>query len=152
MWFFFIHFVGGPTGPSNIEICVLPGLSFHQLYKAENKNLSPFLKNLCGESSGTKGIFFFFFVKTPLKGSFLPKLPLIVTAKHKCSRSRQPLAGKNSFLLLPMFSHCSLNDFFFFYVFVVQLSCPTLCDPMDCSTPGFPVIHYLPEFAQTHVH
>ena len=30
--------------------------------------------------------------------------------------------------------------------------CPTLCDPMDCSTPGFPVLHYLLEFAQTHVH
>ena len=29
---------------------------------------------------------------------------------------------------------------------------PTLCDPMDCSTPGFPVLHYLLEFAQTHVH
>ena len=35
--------------------------------------------------------------------------------------------------------------------FVVQ-SCPTLCDPINCSTPGFPVLHYLPEFAQTHVH
>ena len=35
--------------------------------------------------------------------------------------------------------------------FVVQ-SCPTLCDLMDRSTPGFPVLHYLPEFAQTHVH
>ena len=34
----------------------------------------------------------------------------------------------------------------------VTQSCPTLCDPMDCSTPGFPVLHYLPEFAQTHVH
>ena len=31
-------------------------------------------------------------------------------------------------------------------------SCPTLCDPMDCSTPGFPVHHYLSEFAQTLVH
>ena len=30
--------------------------------------------------------------------------------------------------------------------------CPTLCNPMDCSMPGFPVLHYLPEFAQTHVH
>ena len=30
--------------------------------------------------------------------------------------------------------------------------CPTLCEPMDCSTPGFPVLHHLPEFAQTHVH
>ena len=28
----------------------------------------------------------------------------------------------------------------------------TLCNPMDCSTPGFPVHHQLPEFAQTHVH
>ena len=30
--------------------------------------------------------------------------------------------------------------------------CLTLCDPMDCSTPGFPVPHHLPEFAQVHVH
>ena len=28
--------------------------------------------------------------------------------------------------------------------------CPTLCDPMDCSTPGFPVLHHLLELAQTH--
>ena len=34
---------------------------------------------------------------------------------------------------------------------VAQL-CPTLCDPMDCSTPGFPVHHQLPELAQTHIH
>ena len=34
----------------------------------------------------------------------------------------------------------------------VAQSCLTLCDPMDCSTPGFPVHRQLPEFAQTHVH
>ena len=34
----------------------------------------------------------------------------------------------------------------------VAQSCPTLCDPMDCSTPGFPVHHQLLERAQTHVH
>ena len=34
---------------------------------------------------------------------------------------------------------------------VAQL-CPTLCNPMDCSTPGLPVHHQLPEFTQTHVH
>ena len=28
----------------------------------------------------------------------------------------------------------------------------TLCDPMNCNTPGFPLLYYLPEFAQTHVH
>ena len=34
----------------------------------------------------------------------------------------------------------------------VTQSCPTLCDPVDCSTPGLPVHHQLPEFTQTHVH
>ena len=34
----------------------------------------------------------------------------------------------------------------------VTQSCPTLCDPMDCSTLGLPVHHQLPRFTQTHVH
>ena len=34
----------------------------------------------------------------------------------------------------------------------VTQSCPNLCDPRDCSTPGFPVHHQLPEFTQIHVH
>ena len=34
---------------------------------------------------------------------------------------------------------------------VIQ-SFPTLCNPMDCDTPGFPVLHHLPELAQTHVY
>ena len=34
----------------------------------------------------------------------------------------------------------------------VSQSCPTLCNPMDCSTPGLPVHHQLPELTQTHVH
>ena len=34
----------------------------------------------------------------------------------------------------------------------VAQSCSTLCDPMNCSTPGLPVHHQLPEFTQTHVH
>ena len=34
----------------------------------------------------------------------------------------------------------------------VAQSCPTLCDPMNCSTPGLPVHHQLPEFTQTYVH
>ena len=40
--------------------------------------------------------------------------------------------------------HCQFSS-------VAQL-CPTLCDPMDYSTPGLPVHHQLPEFTQTHVH
>ena len=34
----------------------------------------------------------------------------------------------------------------------VAQSCPTLCNPMDCSRPGLPVHHQLPEFTQTRVH
>ena len=34
----------------------------------------------------------------------------------------------------------------------VAQSCLTLCDPMNCSTPGFPVHHQLPKSTQTHVH
>ena len=36
-------------------------------------------------------------------------------------------------------------------LFVAQL-CPALCYPMDCSTPGFPILHHLLELAKTHVH
>ena len=35
---------------------------------------------------------------------------------------------------------------------VHSLSCPAVCDPMNCSTPGFPVLHYLIEFAQIYFH
>ena len=35
---------------------------------------------------------------------------------------------------------------------VVQSVCPTFCNPMDCCTPGFRVLHHHPEVAQTHVH
>ena len=48
-----------------------------------------------------------------------------------------------------------LNFLLFFSSTVISSviqSCPTLCVPMDCSTPGFPVHHQLPEFAQTHAH
>ena len=47
-------------------------------------------------------------------------------------------------LLVIQFSSVQFNS--------VAQSCPTLCDPMNCSTPGLPVHHQLPEFIQTHVH
>ena len=43
----------------------------------------------------------------------------------------------------PIMEYCSCS--------VAQLS-PTLCNPMDCSLSGYPVLHHLPELAQTHVH
>ena len=45
-----------------------------------------------------------------------------------------------------------LSDSHFISVSSVAQSCPTLCDPMDCNTPGLPVHNQLPEFIQTHVH
>ena len=41
---------------------------------------------------------------------------------------------------------------YYLYGCLVAESCSTLCDPMDYSMPGFPVLHHLPKFAQTHVH
>ena len=55
-------------------------------------------------------------------------------------------------------SHPCLSYFIFINLFPnssccsVAKLCPTFCSPMDWSTPGFPVLHSLPEFAQTHVH
>ena len=37
------------------------------------------------------------------------------------------------------------------YCCLIAKSCPIFCNPMNCGIPGFPVLHYLPEFAHTHV-
>ena len=51
------------------------------------------------------------------------------------------VVGKNHRVFPSQRSCCSVTN-----------SCPTLCDPMDCITPGCPIFHYLPEFAQTYVY
>ena len=56
-----------------------------------------------------------------------------------CDRAQVREAGGSKWALL-----------FLLFSLVTQ-SCPTLCDPRDCSTPGFPVLHQLPELAETHV-
>ena len=65
-------------------------------------------------------------------------------------------------VITPLFTIVSWRDvrraiFIFIWISLVQTrsvaqSCPTRCDPMYCSTPGFPVHHQLPEFNQTHAH
>ena len=42
--------------------------------------------------------------------------------------------------------------FNYFQISSVAQSCPILCDPMDCSTPGLSIHHQLPKIAQTHIH
>ena len=46
---------------------------------------------------------------------------------------------------------CEMSAIVWLVSSVAQL-CPTLCNPMNRSTPGLPVYHHLPEFTQTHVH
>ena len=53
--------------------------------------------------------------------------------------------------LMFTFRKCGCHVWVFQFSSVAQ-SCPTLCDPMNCSTPGLPVHHQLLEFTQTHVH
>ena len=98
-------------------------------------------------------------VNHPSNGSSSVFLPcssfLLVYKPHPISRSpcslclglcgvwqgwKCPGPGASSWLLRTC-CHCSAGK-----------SCPTLCHPMNCSTPGFPVLHSLLEFAQTQVH
>ena len=48
--------------------------------------------------------------------------------------------------------HSPILEYSKFQFSSVAQSCPTLCDPMNRSTPGLPVHHLLPEFTQTHIH
>ena len=101
-------------------------------------------------------------LSTGLQGSFCcsstqssPAMPLTLSLLRLCLKCH---------LLREAFSdHCVQILFYSaicawpFSFFTVQFSsvtqsCPTLCDPRECSTPGLPVHHQLPELAQTHVH
>ena len=62
--------------------------------------------------------------------------------KKKCLLSRADVCPQKQYLSIISPSCCCS----------VAQSCPTLCHPMDCSMPGFPVLHHLPQFAQTHAH
>ena len=58
------------------------------------------------------------------------------------------------YIVFPLISgrfKCIISLFYLQFSSVVQL-CLTPCNPMNCSTPGLPVHHQLPEFTQTHVH
>ena len=60
------------------------------------------------------------------------------------------------YLSLSQFSEClsvfSPKEEKKYLLSLFSCKCPTLCTPVDCSQPGFPVLHYLPEFIQTLVH
>ena len=68
-----------------------------------------------------------------------------------CHASKENPTEVNCIHLQPQRSQCLPHSMFLTPRSVTKL-CLTLCKPMDCGTPGFPVLHYLLEFAQTHVH
>ena len=68
-----------------------------------------------------------------------------LTSSSKCSRQNRKEFGSKS----QGYSTLQLSSAQFSSV---AQSCPTLCDPMNRSTPGLPVHHQLPESTQTHVH
>ena len=59
---------------------------------------------------------------------------------------------KNSSLLLKQIYQKLYQWYLSVQFSSVTQSCPTLCNPMNCSTSGLPVYHQLPEFTLTHVH
>ena len=70
--------------------------------------------------------------------AFLPSLHLLWRVESEVSF---PLPGMLDNILGMMYYCCSVAQW-----------CPTLCDPIDCSTPGFLVLHHPPELTQTRVH
>ena len=72
--------------------------------------------------------------------------------EHQCIPEHQCLHTQTHIVhnLLPV--RTRLHSFQSFQFSSVAQSCPTLCDPMNHSTPGLPVHHQLPEFTQTNVH
>ena len=95
-----------------------------------------------GSLSLLQGIF-------PTQGSN-PGLPhcgrILYQLSHKGSHELRDQDKHLENVILNYFDSCSVQ-----FSSVAQ-SCPTLRDPMNCSTPGLPVHHQLPVFTQTHVH
>ena len=71
---------------------------------------------------------------------------------YKKSFSNYKILIKLGFVFFFEFVFQIIFDWLYTSFSLVTQSCSTLRDPMDCSTPGFPVHHQLPELIQTHVH
>ena len=88
----------------------------------------------------------------PGRGSFKKKVPEVgKTQGVFFSRQRHLKLEKTLRKLANMIKKKGSTTVSFHFSSVTQ-SCPTLCNPMDCSTPGFPVHHQIPQPTQTHVH
>ena len=100
----------------------------------------------------------------PVPQWFSPEMPLVTLPSSSCRKlrnvvfhmSRKGQRPRNNTVVWMKFSNFYHKQWVGLvrqvqFSSVTQL-CPTLCDPVNCSTPGLPVHHHLPEFTQTHVH
>ena len=76
-----------------------------------------------------------------VKGEFLVSIEILYTHSFV-----------ESVVVISRVAKCFWFSAFYEHFSSVAQSCPTLCDPVNCSTPGLPVHHQLPESPQTHVH
>ena len=82
----------------------------------------------------------------------------ILLSHNKKKNEKMPFEAMQMNLKITILSEESQRNAIWYHLYMeskfssAAQSCPTLCDHMDCSTPGFPVHHQLPELAQTHVH
>ena len=99
-----------------------------------------FKKSGCGSHTHTQNMHAYVCIHPPGCYTYkkcphpLPKCVIWITVIRSYIISSQKSSG----------NHCCCCS--------VTQSCPNLCDQTDYSMPGFPVLHHLPEFAQTHVH
>ena len=81
---------------------------------------------------------------------------IIVFLNHSLLKESCTIFGHNekphSYLVVLYSLLAGSDDYHSVQFSLVAQSCPTLCNPMDCSMPALPVHHQLPEFTQTHVH
>ena len=138
--------------------CTLPGSSVHRILQAGILEwvAIPFSRGSSQPENQTQvsciaGRFFTIWaIREALHIGSCIKSLVILDSTHMCKSEKRAV---NLYLYLRVIlksywkAPCSSVQFD-----SVSLSCPTLWDPMDCNTSGFPVYHQLPEPAQTHVH
>ena len=82
-----------------------------------------------------------------------PGTPVYSPLQYSCLENPMDIGASWATVYGVAKSWTQLSDLAHIYCcYSVAQLCLTLCDPMDCTTPGFPVHHQLPELTQTHVH